>query len=380
MSLTTGNQRTLRTPLGAWQVPVKDWREQWDCFVNESGEELYVWHKEEQLWKRHILQPHRRDRHFKRYHLEYITYDMITGLQNNLRRASIRQHGGYIEVIAIGENLHGQIPQPTEGSLWSNTDASKESILQKLEEILHPVYLEASDNIDQLLRDFGTGQTVAVSDGSYYQEINGAAAAWVIESNCQTQWIRGSMLTPGPMRDFSAYRSELTGLLAISITLKLFSLCTQAPQHSIIGCDGKAALQVLQTSREDLSINTSHADISSIIVDTWSSMTTNPFPVHIRGHQDTRQEQPLTRLEVLNVMMDKLATITASSIPNPGSSIEIPTLGIARVKLQEEIISGEVFTRLYNGLGAMRLKTYFENKLFNEGVKMSMNLTVLTNV
>jgi hypothetical protein len=372
MSLTTGNQRTLRTPLGAWQVPVKDWREQWDCFVNESGEELYVWHKEEQLWKRHILQPQRRDRHFKRYHLEYITYDMITGLQNNLRRASIRQHGGYIEVIAIGENLHGQIPQPTEGSLWSNTDASKESILQKLEEILHPVYLEASDNIDQLLRDFGTGQTVAVSDGSYYQEINGAAAAWVIESNCQTQWIRGSMLTPGPMRDFSAYRSELTGLLAISITLKLFSLCTQAPQHSIIGCDGKAALQVLQTSREDLSINTSRADIRSIIVDTWSSMTTNPFPVHIRGHQDTRQEQPLTRLEVLNVMMDKLATIMASSIPNPGSSIEIPTLGIARVKLQEEIISGEVFTRLYNGLGAMRLQTYFENKLFNEGVTMDI--------
>lgn len=82
-------------------------------------------------------------------------------------------------------------------------------------------------------------------------------------------------------------------------------------------------------------------------------MPTKPFPVHNQGHQDTRHEQPLTRLEVLNVLMDKLATLTASSIPNPGPPIEIPTLGLIRVKLQDVIISGEVIKRLYNGLGAI---------------------------
>lgn len=58
------------------------------------------------------------------------TYDMISGLQDNLRRASIKQYGGYIEVIGTGDNLHDQIPQQQDGLLWSNTVASKESILQ----------------------------------------------------------------------------------------------------------------------------------------------------------------------------------------------------------------------------------------------------------
>ena len=255
---------------------------------------------------------------------------------------------------------------------WSNTIASKESILQKLEELLKPIYLEASDYIDQLLLDFGTGQTVAVSDGSYFQETDGVAAAWIIESKCRTQWIRGSLLTPGPIKDFSAYRSELTGLLAISVTLKLFSLCTQAPQHSIIGCDGEAALQVLTLSRKDLSVNTSHADLSSIIVDIWSSVPTKPFPVHIRGHQDTGQNQPLTRLEALNVLMDKLARLTASSISNLGASLHIPTLGFTRVKLQDKMISGKVCKRLYNGLGELQLEKYFEKQLFGGGINMDI--------
>lgn len=136
----------------------------------------------------------------------------------------------------------------------------------KLEEILKPVYLEASDNIDQLLLDFGTGQTVAVSDGSYYQETDGAAAVWVIESKCHIQWIRGSMLTPGPITDFSAYRSKLTGLLAISITFKLLLLCTQVPRHSIIRCDGKAALQVLRLSREDFLIPLMQISVAKYLV------------------------------------------------------------------------------------------------------------------
>lgn len=133
--------------------------------------------------------------------------------------------------------------------------SNKASIIQKIEDLLKPVYLETSDNLDRLLQDFNTGQTVAVSDGSFFPETGASAAAWIIESKCQTQWIRGSLLTPGPIQDFSAYRSELTGLLAISVTLKILASCTRSPKHTIIGCDGKAALQVLTLSKHNFSPN-----------------------------------------------------------------------------------------------------------------------------
>lgn len=36
-SLTTGNRRTLRLPLGEWQVPSTEWKDTWDCFVSNTG-------------------------------------------------------------------------------------------------------------------------------------------------------------------------------------------------------------------------------------------------------------------------------------------------------------------------------------------------------
>jgi hypothetical protein len=67
-------------------------------------------------------------------------------------------------------------------SIWDNIMASRESIMQKLDESLRPIYLESSDQLDILLHEFSTGQLVAVSDGSYFPDIQGASAAWIIES------------------------------------------------------------------------------------------------------------------------------------------------------------------------------------------------------
>jgi hypothetical protein len=295
------------------------------------------------------------------YHIEYMAYGTITDLQNTLHRASIIQHGRYIEVISTADNSQNEPPE-TAPFLWRHITATKASIIQKIEDLLKHVYLETSDNLDRLLQDFNTGQTVAVSDGSFFPETGASAAAWIIESKCQTQWIRGSLLTPGPIQDFSAYRSELTGLLASSVTLKILASCTRSPNHTIIGCDGKAALQVLTLSKEELSANFKHADILSIIVDIWASSTTQPFPVHIRGHQDTRQDKPLSRLEILNILMDKLATLTAASIYNPGDPLPITSLGFPRVKLQNKVISGEMYTSLYNGLGELKIDEYFNKQ------------------
>jgi hypothetical protein len=122
---------------------------------------------------------------------------------------------------------------------------------------------------------------VAVSDGSFLRETTQSAAAWIIESECGTQWIMGSLFVPGIREDYSSYRSEVTGLVAISLTLRILAGGCSQPRHIIIGCDGQSALLALCTKREDMNAKCKHADLLSILVDVWNSSTMKPFTVHV---------------------------------------------------------------------------------------------------
>jgi hypothetical protein len=170
---------------------------------------------------------------------------------------SIAQQRGYIEITSLANRLRARNLEGGNTGVWENIIATKDSILQKLGDIIHPIYLESSGQLDILFHDFSTGQVIAVSDGSYFPGTNRISAAWIIESKCQTQWIMGSILTPGPTEDFSAYRSQLAGLIAITITLKILACCLPSPRHIIIGCDSQAALQSLTMNREDITSNSS---------------------------------------------------------------------------------------------------------------------------
>lgn len=48
------------------------------------------------------------------------------------------------------------------------------------------------------MEEFSNSQIVTVSDGSFLGSTKGAAAAWIIESQCKLQWIMGSINTPDP--------------------------------------------------------------------------------------------------------------------------------------------------------------------------------------
>ena len=52
-------------------------------------------------------------------------------------------------------------------------------------------YLHSSDKIDQLLENINSGTALAVSDGSYYHYKKIGAAAWIITTPDETQWIKG---------------------------------------------------------------------------------------------------------------------------------------------------------------------------------------------
>jgi hypothetical protein len=207
---------------------------------------------------------------------------------------------------------------------------------------------------------------VAISGGSYFPDSTQAAAAWIIESECGTQWIMGSLFVPGSTEDYSSYHSELTGLVASSITLRLFACGCPQPQQVIIGCDGKSALQSLYLRKDEINANLSNADLLSILADIWMSSTMRPYPVHVRGHQDQGHQGQLTRLEKLNVLMDKLATMTAAVQPSTVASLRIPFMGICLIKYHNRYIGGNLHRVLYNGIVDRQLRMYYERKLLSQ--------------
>jgi exonuclease III len=369
-SICQGTRRQLRNPVGHWQGTSQDWLVNWDCFINDEGDTLFLVNEDSKTWHRHIIQPGRA-RRYNRYYTDHLVYRELPVHPNTLLRASVVSRRGYIQVTAVAQRPRvWQRPGP-HTNLWVvNLPVTQESIVQKIEEILHPIYIEKTNSLDILFRDFSNGQVVAVSDGSYFPDIKRAAAAWIIESQCRTQWIMGSIMVPGPIEDFSAYRSELTGLLAITITLKLLSCCFSQPRHLIIGCDGDAALTSLTQAREDITANSAHSDLQSMMVDLWDTMDIRPYPVHIKGHQDSTGKK-ITRLEYLNILMDKLATLTASSNTNTGAPLYLPQIGLSRVLINNRLISGNLTKSLYHSITTARLLQYLQHSVL--GATMDMH-------
>jgi hypothetical protein len=228
------NTRLLLNPLEEWIGQRDDWKQHWDCFLTADLELLYVQVNNGHGWTRHIRQPGRWQRSH-RYFVEALWCSGPLEPPEQLYRASIQKHGNYIEVesIASAPRQWTTAPLLTQ-AVWEPFPINKELFLHRIQNVLHPVYLDCSDSLEILFENFSNGTMISVSDGSYYPDKKQAACAWIIESSCRLQWIMGSMMIPGEPNGHSAYRSEIGGLLAISVIIKLLSLCLPQPQHLII--------------------------------------------------------------------------------------------------------------------------------------------------
>jgi Reverse transcriptase (RNA-dependent DNA polymerase). len=174
--------------LQAWQGTEEEWITSWDIFVNETEDQLFI-RNQDGSWNRHIRYEDRRRRDQK-YYTEFLVYRELPA-HHEYKRATIRIQRNHILVIALFNN---RIRETTEDDiLYRPLPQSKTDILNRIQFLLEPDSLEASDDISQLLQDFADGTVIAISDGSYFPHLQKAAGAWIIESRCRSQWIMGSM-------------------------------------------------------------------------------------------------------------------------------------------------------------------------------------------
>ena len=193
--------------------------------------------------------------------------------------------------------------------------------------------LSCSLDIDLLIRDLLEGRAVAVSDGPYNPRLHLGSAAWIIESWCGTQYLRGAGMLPGSIADQNAYRSEIGGQYGIALGVwALAQLCSLTAQSKIYcACDGSSALQRCHLKMDSIGASMKQFDLLSAVTEIWEALPIRVVPVHVYGHRDETGVE-LNRLEMMNVEMDcaakaMMSIFLASRRPRPSRQNTRPGMG-----------------------------------------------------
>jgi hypothetical protein len=166
------------------------------------------------------------------------------------------------------------------------------------------------------------GTAIAVSDGSL--KLQTGTAAFVIEGPNKSHRIRGVTDVPGPLSDGDSHRPELTGLFAIAVFINTLCSFHRVTQGTVtIACDNKNAIDTLDP---DFTPDPSMKNFD-LVHAVWATIKESPIQwkgQHVKGHQD-KNKQKLTRLELLNIEMDKLAkTYWRHLYANPNAPLHQP--------------------------------------------------------
>ena len=199
---------------------------------------------------------------------------------------------------------------------------------------------------------------IAVSDGSY-KDLHGTAS-WRISIRATSDTI----VVPGPPQSQSAYRSELTGLYGICLTLwglQQYFACEVSVE---IGCDGLSAIQSCQDTSDTYNPNAAHFDLISatrfLIRQIQSYVTWR----HIKGHQDDNPHAELDMWAQYNIQMDLAAKEywqhTMNSEPELRPNRIYGEVGV--VWLNNTKIVNDLNKQLLSYLGSHQIVPYWERR------------------
>ena len=157
------------------------------------------------------------------------------------------------------------------------------------------------DNGEEIATALQGGTCLAVSDGSFRRDRG--TASTVIEGHNRKYNARADVWVSGPPEAQSAFRSELTGILATVLLVNSI-----AEYHSVgsgkidFFCDGKSALTACFDEHQSTSCNKMHFDLINFVRKKIQQSNIKWNAVHVKGHQ-SGENKP--REVVLNDEMDR---------------------------------------------------------------------------
>jgi len=172
-----------------------------------------------------------------------------------------------------------------------------------------------------------------VSD-TLVQKSGHSGFAWIIVHEMTQLW-RGQGLAPGPAEDIHSGCAEAFGILAALTFLSYYLSCYDPlPYETPLTCfcDNIGVITnilsfcVSETSHPN---NSTNDDCDLILAINAAINTCQPLEIkllHMKGHQDTKANHPLTLKEQYNVECNCLAKHYASSSPILSTSLaNLPT-------------------------------------------------------
>jgi len=319
----------LPTALGPWILDQQsDWLHLWDWFATTDGQFLYF-RNSATVWHRFLRRPN----HHHSYYSEFLVEEIPTV---PLHRATIE---GDVEFLYL-RNI---------SALHSLRELEAPYLMQLGDlQILAPTiawvaeHFNSSPSLQPLIDDIANGVAVAVCDGSYFEIYGIGSCAWILSSADGSSWIEGGGIVPGTLADLNSYRTELGGLLGISVGIACLKHLLPTTKHYMLtACDNLEALRKVTADRTRVKTTWKSVDIISQILDVWSTQHCTPAPQHVYGHQDDKRTGPLTFIEHLNVRMDKLAkslAIRGFGHP-PDTPPAVPMIGMSQLVIQNTLVA-----------------------------------------
>jgi hypothetical protein len=320
---------------------------EWEWYKCTEGEEILYQLKHDQTWLSHKKLG--RSQRVKRYRLSVSTVIQTPQVDSLLPttiivRSNCIESEGTRQVIQSSPSIIDSHHTPT----WIHYKTTQ------------------STSIYNLINDIHRGKARAVSDGSYFSTSGVGMAAWTIETQDETEYITGTSIVPGPPSIQSAYRSELTGILAILEKLRI--LCNNhditAGQITIF-CDGVSALtQSLSSNYISQSPNFLHSDILSTSTKILHNLPIQVHSSHVKGHQDDKTSfDQLDRPSQLNTKMDLLAKETATrQHHNYNNDYNSHHMSFPQIMYKNTQIQHKTIDMLYFHLSSEKMMDYWHKK------------------
>ena len=228
--------------------------------------------------------------------------------------------------------------------------------------------ISGRDNLNHIVNAIQSGNCALVSDGSFAQNNQQAAAAWVIGNEAFHRQLSGKVVCTGSKDHHSAYRGELAGIYGGLRMLEAICSTNKIQNGRIIlGCDGRGALEKIQHRTSTLSAK--HFDYITSIKSILSSLPIKVTFVHVTGHADKKIPlHQLSPLERMNVQVDTLAKEHNERLRQDD---ELEALDLNREAGPVRISCGQQLTKikskfrnkLYETITAIPTETYWLEKL-----------------
>ena len=166
----------------------------------------------------------------------------------------------------------------------------------------------------------GSGTTcIGVADGSHKDPLSAASFSLASPSLSRQLHLVGSVPTPGGPKEQSSYRAELTGILALILSLELICRANNVTTGSVqLSCDNDTALKWV-FGLSAVTCETPDNDVIRSARAALSSLPITCIPVVVKGHRDDHIPfQKLPFLNQQNVLMDNLAKLFRNNLLRRG--------------------------------------------------------------